>query len=328
MRRMRTLSAIAVLSLAGITACAPADTEGDEVRVLSLSHFMEASHPHERCGFPAVNEHLEQANMRIETYPAAQLGGEAQSLELVNTQNLDMSTNGPSFLGVYDSRFNVLDAAYAFDDAESQRELSMSGAMDELLEMYHEETGMKVFRGWYYGTRHMTANKPIQDPTDLRGLKLRAPDAPLYRTNIAAMGGTVTPMALNELYMGLQQGVVDAQENPLPTISTMNLQEVQSDLSLTGHMVQALHISVAEDVWTSLTRDEQSILEEAINMGAERAYECVREEEESILADFEESGAMTIHEVGPEAFADDVRSTLSEGQPFSEEYRSILELQK
>lgn len=328
MRRKHLAIGVATVAALAATACSSAASDENDVLTLRLSHFMEPTHPHEVCGFKKMNEELEDDGMKVETYPAAQLGGESQSLELVNTNNLDMSSNGPSFLGVYDPSFNVLDAAYLFDSAETQHELSTSGGTDELLDQFHEETGMKVFRGWYYGTRHMTANEPILNSDQLRGLKLRAPDAPLYRINIAAMGGSVTPMALNEVYMGLQQGVVDAQENPLPTIETMNLDEVQSDLSLTGHMVQTLHISVAEEVWDSLSREQQENLEEAINLGGEAAYECVVREEERILEEFRSDGSMQISEVSKEAFQEPVRAALAEGYEFSDEYRKILRLQQ
>lgn len=326
MSRGLRLVALAAATALVASGCAT-DQSDDEVRTLRLSHFMEATHPHEECGFTAMNENLKGSNLRVETYPAAQLGGEARSLELVNTDNLDMSINGPSFLGVYDERFNALDAAYAFDDAESQRQLDESGQMDAIYDGYYERTGMKVFRGWYYGTRHVTADKPITSREALASIKLRAPDAPLYRINVGAMGGSVTPMALNELYMGLQQGVVDGQENPLPTIDTMGLYNVQSDLSLTGHMVQTLHISVSERTWESLSRDEQESLTVAIDAGAQAAYECVVNEENEILKEYRDQEKMHINEVDDSVFKDPVRQQLRTGYAFSETYSDLVEAQ-
>lgn len=275
----------------------------------------------------ALRGHLDGSSIQVETYPSAQLGGESESLEQVFSGNLDMSINGPSFLGVYYEPFNVLDAAYVFDDAEAWKELSTSDTVQDLLDGAQEASGMKVFPGWYYGSRHITANVPVEKPADLKNLKLRTPDAPLYKTNITAMGGNPTPMALDELYLALQQGAMDAQENPFPTIKTMNLQDVQKHLSMTSHMVQALHISVASSVWESLTPEEQTLLEEGISAGAAASYDCVVEQEQSIREEFEASGAIEIHDIDTASFRDRVRKELSEGQPFSEQYRELLAAQ-
>lgn len=327
MNHVMKIGALGLIGVFTASACGGNNDEGasdGDAQILRLAHFMEPTHPHETCGMEAMRNHLDGSSIQIETYPAAQLGGETEALEQVYSGNLDMSINGPSFLGVYDERFNVLDAAYLFEDAESQRELMTSGGIDDILEGIHETSGMKVFSGWYYGTRHMTANKEISSPEDLAGLKLRTPDAPLYRVNMAAMGASVTPMALNELYLGLQQQVVDAQENPLPTIQTMNLQEVQSDLSLTGHMVQTLHISVADNTWSSLSEEQQDLLSEAIELGSDAAYECVVQEEEDIIQEFRDEDAINIHDIDQSAFREQVQAELSEGESFSDDYVRLL----
>ncbi|WP_198144708.1 TRAP transporter substrate-binding protein DctP [Nesterenkonia jeotgali] len=330
MNQTMKIGALGLVGVFALSSCGggnDAEASDSDVQILRLAHFMEPTHPHETCGMEAMRNHLDGSSIQIETYPAAQLGGETEALEQVYSGNLDMSINGPSFLGVYDERFNVLDAAYLFEDAASQRELMTSGGIDDILEGIYETSGMKVFSGWYYGTRHITANSAVSGPEDLSGLKLRTPDAPLYRVNMAAMGASVTPMALNELYLGLQQQVVDAQENPLPTIQTMNLQEVQSDLSLTGHMVQTLHVSVADNTWSALTEEEQSLLSEAIELGSDAAYDCVVQEEEEILQEFRDEDSINIHEIDQSVFRDNVQAELSEGQPFSEDYVRLLEAQ-
>lgn len=324
--RALALAGVAALSL---TACSGArgSTE-DGVRTLRVSHFMESTHPHETCGMAEIKKHLEGSTITIETFPSAQLGGEWQSLEQVFTGSLDMSINGPSFLGVYYEPFHVLDAGYLFDDVEAFLEFQDSEIMADLLAGIEEEWGFRVYPAWYYGIRHITADKPITTPDDLSGVKLRTPDAPIYKTNLGAMGAVVTPLALNELYMALQQGVVDAQENPTTIIDTMKLYEVQSDLSLTGHMIQGLHVSVSETAWDSLTPEEQQLLDEAIRAGGEAATQCVMDVENDYLDTFEEQDLMDVHEIDTTVFRDRVRAELSEGQHFSAVYREIVESQE
>lgn len=327
----KAITIISSLAIGGLmlTSCSASSNDGENAEtVLRLSHFMDPNHPIETCGMATLNESLEGSGISVETYPSSQLGGESESLEQVYSGNLDMSINGPNFLGVYDERMNVLDAAYVFEDPESQRDYMLSGDVDELLDGFQEKTGIKTFPGWYYGTRHVTSNVPINEPSDLSGIKLRTPDSPLFRINITAMGGNPTPLALDELYMALQQGVVDAQENPLPTIKTMNLQEVQDYINLTGHMVASLHISVAESTWAALDDSQQDALTKAIEEGATASYECVTEQEDEILAEFSSGSDIEINDIDITAFKDRVREELSNGQSFSDEYLSIIESQE
>lgn len=326
-RRSRSVQALAAMSAATLllTACSGNGGGGDEedVRTLRLSHFMEPTHPHETCGMATIQENLEGTGLAVETYPAAQLGGQTEALEQIATGSLDMSINGATFLGVYYEPFGALDLGYLFDDAESRIAFQDTDEMQGLLDEIHEESGMKVFPAWYYGTRHVTANRPVEASSDLQGLKLRVPDAPMFIDVLSAMGAQPTPMALDELYMGLSQGTVDAQENPTPVISTMKLHEVQDDLSLTGHMVDGLHVVVAGDIWESLSSEEQEALETAILAGGEAANQCVIEEEEDYLEEFRAGDDIEVHDVDTSEFAQRVRDELSSQDP---QYAELYEL--
>lgn len=276
-------------------SCGESGTESSTV--LRISHFMEPDHPHETCGYSAMKEHLEGSNLDLETYPSGQIGSEAQALEQVHTDNLEMATSGPAFLGIYHEPFNAMDVGYMYEDAEQYIEFQDSSKMEEMLDDLYVESGLKVFPGWYYGTRHITANEPIEAPEDLRGLTLRVTQAPLYQDLMRAMGANPEPLVLDELYLALQQGVVDAQENPAPIINTMNFHEVQDYLVLSGHMVQGLHISVSSDIWESLSADEQSLLEEAISIGGEAANECVLSSEQEYLEDYQVSDELDVLDI-------------------------------
>ncbi|WP_311342745.1 TRAP transporter substrate-binding protein DctP [Corynebacterium riegelii] len=308
----------ACLLAGGLVACG-SQADDDGIRELKLSHFMEPTHPHEICGVKALNESLEGSGLRVVSYPSAQLGGESASLEQVFVDSLDMSLNGPSFLGVYHEDFKFLDAGYLFDGYEDFEEFQSSETLQEILDGYQERTGMKAFPAWYYGARHVTADKEIHHPSDLNGLKLRTPDAPLYRNTLSAMGASPVPMALSEVYLALQQGTIDAQENPITTIATMSLNDVQKYLILTGHMIQGLHMSISEKTWNSLTPEEQQALTKAIEVGGQAASECVVESEEKFREQLVSTG-MEVVDVDISEFAEPVRREFSEGYAFSELY--------
>lgn len=330
-RALTVLAAGAVvmmLASCSSTGKPAAGGEDSDVRTLRLAHFMEPSHPHETCGMTELNKQLEGSGLAVETYPSSQLGGQTEALEQVYTGNLDMSINGSAFVGTYHSDFNVFGLGYLFNGPEGMMEFYETEKFQSVLDEVYEESGMKVFPGWYYGTRHVTANRPVTSPDDLKGLKLRVPDAPAFIETMKAMGATPTPMALDELYMGLQQKTVDAQENPTPVIDTMKLQEVQSDLTLTGHMVDGLHIVVAGQVWESLTPEQQEALDSAIAVAGDAAMQCVIEQEESIVEAFRAGDDIEVHEIDTAEFASRVQAHFSEGFDYSDLYKEILQTQQ
>lgn len=295
----------------GGAAAAPTTT-------LRFGHVYDPAHPNETCGAQRVNEILSEGDsgLAIESFPAAQLGTEEELLEQVADGSLDMSIAGPSFLGVWHEPAAVFDAAYLFRDLDHFEETVNGETGQQVWDDLQEASGLQVLDSWYYGTRHITANKPIRTPEDLAGVKLRVPNAPLYLANTEAMGGTATPVALSEVYLGLQQGVVDAQENPLPTINTFRFQEVQDYLNLTGHIVQGTMVVIGEETFEGLEPAQQEALSEAVSQASDEVRECIVEEEEALLQEWRDSGVIEIVEdVDADAFATRARETLPEQYP-------------
>jgi tripartite ATP-independent transporter DctP family solute receptor len=325
-----SVAGIAMLALAGCGVGEPVDTasagtggNGDD-QVLRLAHVYEANHPVETCGVETLKSELAGSGVTVESYPAAQIGTEAESLEQVASGGLDMAVAGPSFLGVWHEPAAVLDGAYLFDTVDHFVETIEGPMMGKVYEDMEAETGIKVLSGWYYGTRHVTANKPVSAPEDMKGLKIRTPDAPLYLTNIRNMGGTATPMALGEVYLALQQGVIDAQENPIPTISTAKFNEVQDYINLTGHMIQGVNLVTNADLFDSLGAEQQAALEDAMAVAAGKVRECVETQEQEVLAQWKDEGSIKVNEdVDREAFAKAARESLPGQVSWGELYREI-----
>lgn len=291
---------------------------------LRLGHIYEPSHPVETCGIPALNDALSGSGLSVESYGASQLGSEAEMLEQISTGSLDMSIAGAAFLGTWHEPAGVLDAGYLFDDPDHfMATVSgdiMQGVFDELATV----SGMRVQASTYYGTRQVTANKEISTPADMAGVKIRTPDAPMYLTNIALMGGTATPMALSEVYLGLQQGVIDAQENPIPTISSAKFNEVQDYINLTNHMVQGIYVLSQDSLTDSFSDDQRASFEDAMQTFGETVADCIVDEEQSILDGWRSDGSITVNDsVDFEAFAAPAREQFEADPTFGELYSAI-----
>lgn len=328
-RHSRIVSAFALGGAAAlaITACSAAPSGGgttSEEVTLRLSHVYEATHPVETCGVQTLQEELDGSGITLKSFPAAQLGSEAESLEQVATGALDIAVAGSSFLGTWYEPAAVFDAAYLFDDVEHFNQTVDGELMGTVFDELAAQSGLRVQSGWYYGTRQVTANKEISVPADMKGLKIRTPDAPMYLKNTEIMGGTATPMALSEVYLGLQQGVIEAQENPLPTIATAKLNEVQSVVNLTGHMVQGVFLTTQESLADKLTDAQNAAFEEALIVASAAVQKCVESQETDILDEWKSSGAIEINDaVKREDFAQAAIAEFSQNPVWGELYSEI-----
>ena len=133
---------------------------------------------------------------------------------------------------------------------------------------YFKKGGNRPIAAFYYGVRHTTANKAINKPEDMKGLKLRVPDAPLYIMYPKIAGANATPIAFAEVYLALQNKTVDAQENPLPTILAKKFYEVQTHVNLTGHITEMLLAIVGGHVWSKLSDADKKAFEDVFREAA------------------------------------------------------------
>ena len=317
------LGGVAALALTACSGAPSGDTEGGDVS-LRLAHVYEAAHPVETCGVKTLQEELEGSGITIKSFPAAQLGSEAEALEQVATGALDIAVAGASFLGTWHEPAAVFDAAYLFDSVEHFNETLNSELMGGVFDDLASQSGLRVQSGWYYGTRHVTANKEISAPADMKGLKIRTPDAPMYLKNTEVMGGTATPMALSEVYLGLQQGVIEAQENPLPTIATAKLNEVQKVVNLTGHMVQGVFLTTQDSLTSKLTEEQNAAFAAALESASAAVQECVETQETDILDDWAATDAIQINTaVKRDEFAKAAVAEFSKNPVWGELYSEI-----
>src|SRR5690606_22204714 len=176
------VAATGVLSATALTACVGGQVDPEEPEeaqagaddlTFRFAHVYDPNHPVETCGVPAIQDALEGSGVTIESFPAAQLGSEAELLEQVSAGSLDIAVAGPSFLGVWYEDAAVLDGGYIFDDVEEFTETIDSDVVQDIWAGLYDESGLKVETSWYYGTRHVTSNTPVNTPEDLAGLKLR-----------------------------------------------------------------------------------------------------------------------------------------------------------
>jgi tripartite ATP-independent transporter DctP family solute receptor len=164
------------------------------------------------------------------------------------------------------------------------------------------KTGLVPLAWFERGPRHLTSNRPITSPDDLKGLKLRVPNVPLFVKVWQALGAKPTPMAFGEVFTSLQQNTIEAQENPLSLIDSASFYEVQKHVDLTAHVRSWIYVVIGKDKLDSLPPDLRGIVVDAAAEMQAYEHELFLAEEEALRARLEEKG-MTFVESDQEAFA-------------------------
>lgn len=271
-----------------ITACG-GESNGDGDAPLSFAHVLAESQPWHQCGALTFEESIQdsETGIDLDLYPAAQTHNDTlEQLDAIDSGNLDITWATPAQLATRMSTLEVFDAAYLFDGPEHMTDAVQSEPAEELWEELREEHGMRVIGTGYYGTRHLTSDNEVAIPSDMSGQQLRVLDAPLWLDNGAALGADPTAVAFSELYLALQQGVIDAQENPLPVIEAEGFDEVQNYVHLTEHVVAMMAVVISEDTWETLDEDQQDAVMEAGEALGEGVTECTLQEEEELLEEW------------------------------------------
>ncbi|SNT76305.1 sialic acid TRAP transporter substrate-binding protein SiaP [Paracoccus seriniphilus] len=289
---------------------------------LKFAHVYETGHPLHK-GALRVAEEVEMATdgrVTIEVYPASQLGEELALSEGLTLGTLDIIYTGIGFVSSYYAPIGMTDYPFTLRGMDHWRAFRDSDLLAEMKqELSNNMDGVEVAAVSYYGARHVTANKPVTKPADMEGLKIRVPNAPAYMIFPQATGANPTPMAFSEVYLGLQQGVVDAQENPLTTIQAKKLYEVQSDISLTGHIMNSTLTLLSPMTVSKIGEEDADILRAALVRNAEQVTAEI-EKAEGELADWFIEQGTNVHEVDRGAFIDVVQpALLAADVPFTKE---------
>jgi tripartite ATP-independent transporter DctP family solute receptor len=171
-----------------------------------------------------------------------------------------------------------------------------SDVIKEISDKLDKNRGVKILAAdMYYGARHLTTrNKAIRTPADLKGMLIRAPDQPVYLEAVRAMGATPTPVAFSDLYMALKQGVVDGQENHIPTIYTYKYYEAQKYLMLTGHMLRVNLVGVSSSWYNSLPNDLKDLINKSLKEAVKYNNELTLKQENDMLEELKKLGMIVV----------------------------------
>jgi len=269
---------------------------------------------HVACkGYYAFAEAVEKAtdgHVKVTVYSGEQLGKESDVTSSVSmgAGTCDIVACGPSELSKYDATFSLFDAPYVFNDGDAMVGFANGEEVQSLYDSLAQASNLRCLGMYYYGSREVTVKGfAATEPSGLSGCKLRVPDSEMAMAYGAALGATPTVMSLGEVYMGIQQGVVDGQENPLPTIDSNAFYEVCDNLLMTDHVIAAVTYTMDEKVWQSMPADLQEIILDCVHESCESITDDIQEQEAGLMDTLKEKG-MNIVEVDKDAFKANVQS--------------------
>jgi len=270
---------------------------------LKWAHVYETSEPYHTESVWAAEEIKKRTNgkFEIQVFPASSLGKETDINQGLQLGTVDMIISGLSFAARSFPRIGVGYYPFTFRDGDHLLKWSTSPAFRELADGYEAKTGVHLTALTYYGARHTTSNRAFKDCAGMKNLKIRVPDVPAYMAMPRACGANPTPIAFAEVYLALQSGTVEAQENPLPTIEAKKFYEVQKHIMLTGHIVDGVATQIAPHVWKKLTAEEKKIFTEVTQEAARRGTEIVKQREAKLADEFRKRG-LTVEAVDRAGF--------------------------
>jgi len=270
---------------------------------LKWAHVYEVTEPYHTEALWAASEIKRRTNGKfdITVFPASQLGNENQLNEGLGLGTIDIVYVGVNFVAATYKPLGITGAPFMLRDLDHWKAYRDSKLFADLVKGYDDKTRHKIVALTYYGERHVTANKPISKPEDMKGMRLRVPAAPLFLMFTKSVGANATPIAFSDVYHALHQGLVDGQENPLPTIMAKKFYEVQSHIVLTGHITESMVTVIGSHVWNKLTPNEQKIFADTLKEAASKATEAIEASERVLAGEFRKLGN-TVVEPDREAF--------------------------
>lgn len=301
----------------------------DDTTTLRLGHGLDVSHPvHKGMEKFADNvSELSNGDLEIEIYPSEQLGTEREMIELVQIGILDMSKVSAAVLGNFTPEYKVLSVPYLFRDRQ-HRFKAMDSAVGDSLRLAPVKYGFRAMGFYDAGFRSFYTNgKPIREPSDLEGMKIRVMESNTAIKTVEALGGSPTPIAWGELYSALQQSIVDGAENNPPSYLLSNHYEVTQYLSLDQHSAIPDVVIISEKTRDKLSSEEKKILRKAFDESVEYQKDLWQQMTKDALEKVKEEGIKVIRP-DKEPFREKVQPVYESFKDRPELYSLIQEIQE
>jgi len=256
---------------------------------------------------------LSDGRIEVKVYPNETLGKEMDLINGMQLGTVEMTITGES-LQNWAPKAALLAVPYAYSTLEQMDKVASGPIGKDIEKQIIEKARIRPIAYFARGPRNLTSNRPIKTPDELNGLKMRVPNVPLFVDVWRALGANPVPMAFSEVFTSLQNGTIDAQENPLALIKSASFAEVQKYVNLTQHVRSWIYLTISEKTFEGLSEDDQAVILEAGKKTQEYERQLFLKDEERLRNDLEKAG-MTFVEVDQAAFKEKAKPAVLKSVP-------------
>ncbi len=296
--KRRTLFLAAAVAAFGLNQSATAQ----QPIVIKFSHVVAQDTPKGLAAefFKKRADELTKGKVKVEVYANSTLYKDKEEMEALQLGAVQMLAPSLAKFGPLGVReFEVFDLPFMFDDYNDLHKVTQGEAGKQLLAKL-EPKGIRGLAFWDNGFKSFSANKPLKNPEDFKGLKMRIQSSKVLEAQMRALSALPQVMAFSEVYQALQTGVVDGTENPISNLYTQKMHEVQKHLSLTNHGYLGYAVIVNKKFWDGLPADVRGQLEQAMAESTKHANEIAKKENEDSLEAVKKSGKTQVYAPTPQ----------------------------
>lgn len=298
--------------------------------LLRASHLVNENHTWYKAFvyFGEILEERSNGRIRLENYHSEQLAKEIEAIRLIQAGVIDMTVTSSSLSNWIDI-MAFSEMPFLLRDSIDLTNL-INGPIGERMAIeMRDNVGLRSMGYFQRGPRHLTSNRPIRHPDDLEGLIVRVPNVSSFVTAWKALGAKPTPMAFSEVFTSLQQGTIEAQENPFAMINSAGFAEVQKYINLTAHVVSWVYPVIGEKQYQAFPTDLKKIFNECAAEMRHYEHQLFLKNEQSVQQKLKNKG-MEFIEVDKDAFAEKCRETIYNNlsTDMQEVYQNIQEMKK
>ena len=270
--------------------------------MIKFSHVVAQQTPKGQAAeyFKKLAEERTKGRVKVEVYPNSQLFKDKEEMEALQMGSVQMlapslAKFGP--LGIKD--FEVFDLPFIFDSYAELHKVTQGPLGAKLLKKL-ESKGLMGLAYWDNGFKVMSANKPLKEPGDFRGLKMRIQSSKVLDSQMRSVGAMPQVMAFSEVYQALQTGVVDGTENPPSNLYTQKMHEVQKYVTLSNHGYLGYAVLVNKKFWMGLPADIRTILDGCMKDATKFANDVAKKDNDEALAAVKKSGRSQLITLTPQ----------------------------
>jgi tripartite ATP-independent transporter DctP family solute receptor len=269
-------------------------------------------------------EKLSEGQMEVEVYHSGQLFSQQGQIDAMRKGTIDLAYTAVGWNAEFVPYLSMLGAVYTFSGYDHMTKVLNGEIGKKIYEDVAKATNGRPLAAYYLGTRQLNLVEkvgPVKHPDDMKGVKLRTPGSPSWIALGKALGGNPTPMSFSEVYLGLKTGVIEGQDNPLPTDKNAKFYEVTKYIVLTNHLADSVWPTINEAKWQSLSKKQQEWVIQAVEAGRKACDKQNLDNEASIRDFFVKEGMIIIDDPDREAFqAYAKNSYLTESKDISKDW--------